>query len=85
MPSGAEVDRGPLEAVMHDRHSGRPWIRRTAGPRRAVSVAGIGQRPIFLRLPCALAMEAKSEPSSLSDYYNPEVSAEVAPRVFRIR
>jgi hypothetical protein len=30
-------------------------------------------------------IEAKSAPSALNDCYNPEVSSEVTPRVFRIR
>jgi hypothetical protein len=79
------VDRDSLAAVLHDRHSG--VYRYDVLPDRVVLYLwpASDSAPFSFNLHARFAMEAKSEPSSLSDYYNPAVSAEVAPRMFRIR
>jgi hypothetical protein len=85
LPPGAEVDRDSLEAVLHDRRSG--VYRYDVLPDRVVLYLWPpnDSSPFSFDFHTRFAMEAKSAPSSLFDYYNPEVSSEVAPRVFRIR
>ena len=85
LPPGAEVDRDSLEAVLHDRRSG--VYRYDVLPDHVVLYLWPSKdsAPLSFDFHARFGMEAKSAPSSLYDYYNPEVSAEVAPSVFRIR
>ena len=84
LPPGAEVDRSALSAlrdasngidsfeVAPDRVIFYVW------PRAADSRFSFYFRPRY-------AMQARSAPSTLYDYYNPEARAEIAPVLFRVR
>jgi hypothetical protein len=83
IPPGADVDRGSLEDIGWEGGSNGYEVR----PDRVVFYlwprAG-GARFAFRFRP-RFSMTAKSSPSRLYDYYNPESEVVLAPRVFRIR
>jgi hypothetical protein len=85
LPPGAEVDRDSLEAAFHDSHAG--VYRYDVQPDRVVLYVWPSKdsSPFSFGFRARFGMEAKSAPSSLYDYYTPEISSEVAPKVFRIR
>jgi hypothetical protein len=85
LPPGADVDRASLEQALHDPHS--RLYRYEVLPDRVVLYLWPGQEGGSLRFQFRprFAMDAKSAPSLLYDYYNPEAIAEAAPVLFHIR
>jgi hypothetical protein len=85
LPPAVQVDRASLEAVLHDRSSGINQYE--VVPDRVVFYlwpkAG-GASFEFLLSP-RTAMRAKSEPSVLYDYYNPEARTVVPPFLWNVR
>jgi hypothetical protein len=79
LPPGADVDRGSLESLLDDTSLGLD--RYEVLPDRVVLYlwpkAGGASFNFVLR--ARMPMTAKSAPSTLYDYYNPEALSEVAP------
>lgn len=84
LPPGSEVDRGTLERLVEDYSLGVTQfdvlpdrVVLYLWPKAGGSSFQFDFRPRF-------AMRAKSAPSLLYDYYNPEAAARAAPALFRV-
>ena len=85
LPPGSEVDRGTLAAVVADAKAGVDSFEAAPGsvtfyiwPRAADTSFSFVFRPRF-------ALAAKSAPSVVYDYYNPDERAVLPPQVFTIQ
>ncbi len=85
LPPGAEVDRSSLEAAIQSRQA--HLYRYDIQPDRVVLYLWPYREQAFVRFTfhARFGMEAKTPPSVLYDYYNPEAMAEVPPTRFQIR
>lgn len=82
LPPGAEVDRSSLEKLLDDDNNGLQ--RYEIQPDRVILYLWpqAGGTTVAFDFTGRLSMRAKSAPSLLYDYYNPEALAEVAPATF---
>ena len=85
LPPGSEVDRGTLAAIVADPKTGVDSFEAGPGsvtfyiwPRAADSSFSFVFRPRF-------ALAAKSAPSVVYDYYNPDERAVLPPQIFTIQ
>lgn len=84
LPPGAEVDRSSLEKLLDDDNNGLQ--RYEIQPDRVILYLWphAGGTTVAFDFAGRLSMRAKSAPSLLYDYYNPEALAEVAPATFLV-
>jgi len=84
LPPGAEVDRSSLEAVLNDSYSVNSYevapdrVTFYVWPTKEQTSFDFNFRPRF-------PMRAKSEPSSVSDYYNPDARLVLPPQDFVVK
>jgi hypothetical protein len=85
LPPGVEVDRSSLEQALDA--TGAHLYRYDVLPDRVVLYLWPDQTGSSLRFKfkARFPMEAKSAPSLLYDYYNPDAMTEVAPVLFHVR
>lgn len=85
LPPGAEVDRASLESVLTDAAAGLDHYE--VLPDRVILYLWpkAGGAEFAFYLSARAAMTAKSGPSVLYDYYNPEALAEVAPSTWVVK
>jgi hypothetical protein len=85
LPPDVEVDRSSLEQALHA--TGAHLYRYDVLPDRVVLYLWPDQKGSSLRFSfhARFAMQAKSAPSLLYDYYNPDAMTEAAPVLFHVR
>ncbi|HSF18163.1 MAG TPA: hypothetical protein VLK65_21695 [Vicinamibacteria bacterium] len=85
LPPGADVDRASLQRTLSERKSGLE--RYDVLPDRIVAYIWppSGGAAFEFSFRPRLAVDAKSAPSSLYDYYNPDAAVVVPPARFRVR
>jgi hypothetical protein len=85
LPPGADVDRASLEAAM--KNAGWSISQYDVLPEKVVVYLWprTGGTEFTFKFKPRFAMTAKSEPSTVYDYYNPEANAVVAPTTFTVR
>jgi hypothetical protein len=85
LPPGAEVDRSSLEKLIEDGTGGINQYE--VLPDRVLFYLWphAGGASFQFSLSAKFPMSAKSEPSTLYDYYNPEALSEVPPAQFIVK